>query len=355
MPRPWPTIRSEPRPTTLPNSNVLGLHEEKLDQHQYPIILTIFFVASLAVCLAGPWVRCPGARVGANALPWSPCSGRWSSRGWDGSESLCPHQVLIALQHLSFLAQKCGHHLLWSGHILSSSLSALCGFLCNWSLTSFQVRFLILLPAAQAVGEPDLTSFHHFFPKDNYCSNLGFFSVSNGGCISVMESLFCQYVFLSFLNLLFKFAELFFWQEELIVRLPKPTQQKSQLVLAYNCKASRNSFSNNPLQGSKKYLKCFFVKYFNLFVIDQINILLFHQMIGPRSYKYCAILTFLFSLSKHLLLCPDMVWLSTFYLVCTNYGWTIQCSPNCCHAAVFHCGDHDDSWWRGLSDIFFSS
>ena len=53
-------------------------------------------------------------------------------------------------------------------------------------------------------------------------------------------------------------------------------------------------------------------------------------MIGPRSYKYCAILTFLFSLSKHLLLCPDMVWLSTFYLVCTNYGRTIQCSPNCC-------------------------
>ena len=167
--------------------------------------------------------------------------------------------------------------------------------------------FLELLPAAQAVGEPDLTSFHHFFPKDNYCSNLGLFSVSNGGCISVMESLFCQYVFLSFLNLLYKFAELFFWQEELIVRLPKPTQQKSQLVLAYNCKASRNSFSNNPLQGSKKYLKYLFVKYFKLFVIDQINPLLFHQMIGPRSYKYCAILTFLFSLSKHLLLCPDMV------------------------------------------------
>ena len=109
----------------------------------------------------------------------------------------------------------------------------------------------------QAAGEPDLTSFHHFFSKEIYCSNLGFFSVSNGGCISVMESLFCQYVFLSFLNLLFKFAELFFWQEELIVRLPKPTQQKSQLVLAYNCKASRNSFSNNPLQGSKKYLKYF--------------------------------------------------------------------------------------------------
>ena len=78
-------------------------------------------------------------------------------------------------------------------------------------------------------------------------------------------------------------------------------------------------------------------------------------MIGPGSYKYSATLTFLFSLSKHLLLCPDMVWLSTFYLVCTNYGWTIQCSPNCCYTAVFHCGDHDDFGWRGLSDIFFSS
>ena len=119
-----------------------------------------FFVASLAVCLAGPWVRCPGARVGASGLPWSPCSDRWSSRGWDGTrESLCPHQLLIALQHLSFLAQKCGHHLLWSGHILSSSLSALCGFLCSWPLTSFQVRFLELLPAASCWGNwPDLFS-----------------------------------------------------------------------------------------------------------------------------------------------------------------------------------------------------
>ena len=73
----------------------------------------------------------------------------------------------------------------------------------------------------QAVGEPDLTSFHHFFPKDNYCSNLGFFSVSNGGCISVMESLICQKVFLSFLNLLFNFAKPFVWQEKLLVLLPK--------------------------------------------------------------------------------------------------------------------------------------
>ena len=73
----------------------------------------------------------------------------------------------------------------------------------------------------QAVGEPDLTSFHHFFPKDNYCSNLGFFSVSNGGCFSVMESLFCQNVFFSFLNLLFTFAKLLSWQEELIVLFAK--------------------------------------------------------------------------------------------------------------------------------------
>ena len=124
-----------------------------------------FFVASLAVCLAGPWVRCPEAQVGASELPWSPCSDRWSSRGWDGTcESLCPHQDLIALQHLSFLAQKCGHHLLWSGHILSSSLSALCGFLRSWPLTSFQVRFLELLPAASRWGTwPDL--FSPFLPK----------------------------------------------------------------------------------------------------------------------------------------------------------------------------------------------
>ena len=74
---------------------------------------------------------------------------------------------------------------------------------------------------ASSCWEPDLTSFHHFFPKYNYCSNLGFFSVSNGGCISVMESLLCQKVFLSFLNLLFNFAKLFFWQEKLLVLLPK--------------------------------------------------------------------------------------------------------------------------------------
>ena len=43
-------------------------------------------------------------------------------------------------------------------------------------------------------------------------------------------------------------------------------------------------------------------------------------MIGPGSYKYCATLTFLFSLSKHSLLCPDMVWLSTF-LSCLHKLW----------------------------------
>ena len=43
-------------------------------------------------------------------------------------------------------------------------------------------------------------------------------------------------------------------------------------------------------------------------------------MIGPGSNKYCAALTFLISLSKHSLLCPDMVWLSTF-LSCLHKLW----------------------------------